>query len=63
LEQLGVLVVRLAKQNCAISEVVPLPWNGLSLALRLFRRVSSDSFYAHLKAVLFSGAGIRSTRV
>src|SRR6218665_1356382 len=47
-------------QNRAFSVVGPSLWNGLSLALRLFPRIVSNSFYAHLKlsflAILESGA-------
>jgi len=39
----------------------PSLWNWLSLALRLFRMVLSNSFYAHLWAVPFSRAGPGST--
>src|SRR6218665_1101596 len=52
--------------NYAESRLLSWPslWNGLSLVLRLFPRIVSNSFYAHLKlsflAVLESGALLRS---
>src|SRR6218665_1535090 len=53
----GLLLVPFAHtaimQNPAFSVVGPSLWNGLSLALRLFPRIVSNSFYAHLKTVLF----------
>jgi len=47
-------------QNRACSVVGPLLWNGLSLALRLFPGIVSNSFYAHLKTFLFGRTGIGS---
>src|SRR6218665_2486577 len=38
----------------------PSLWNGLYLWHRLFPRVVSNSFYAHLKTFLFGRAGIGS---
>src|SRR6218665_3412394 len=40
-------------QNRAFSVVGPSLWSGVSLALRLFPRIVSNSFYAHLKTFLF----------
>src|SRR6218665_3245559 len=48
------------KQNHAFSVVGPSLWYGLSLALRLYPRILSNSFYAHLKTFLFSRTGIGS---
>jgi len=49
----GFLIVPFAhtttKQNHAFSVVCPSLWNGLPLALRLFPRIATNSFYAHLK--------------
>src|SRR6218665_601866 len=60
----GLLLVPFAHtaimQNRAFSVVGPLLWNGLSLALQLFPRIVSNSFYAHLKTFLFSHTGIGS---
>src|SRR6218665_466649 len=33
-------------------------WNGLSLALQLYPRIVSNSFYAHSKTFLFGRTGI-----
>jgi len=41
------------KQNRVFYVVGPSLWNGLYLAPNLFPRIPSDSFYAHLTAVLF----------
>src|SRR6218665_3554653 len=53
----GLLLVPFAHtaimQNRAFSVVGPSLWNGLSLALRLFPRIVSNSFYAYLKTFLF----------
>src|SRR6218665_2746809 len=53
----GLLLVPFAHtatmQNRAFSVVGPSLWNGLSLALRLFPGIVSNSFYAHLKTFLF----------
>src|SRR6218665_2107523 len=38
----------------AFSVVGPSVWNGLPLALRLFPRVHSDTFYSDLKTAIFS---------
>src|SRR6218665_3272704 len=58
----GLLLVPFAHtaimQNRAFSVVGPSLWNGLSLAPRLFPRIVSNSFYAHLKTFLFARAGI-----
>jgi len=64
----GLLLVPFAHtatmQNRAFSVVGPSLWNGLSLALRLFHRIVSNSFYTRLKlsflAVLESGALLSS---
>src|SRR6218665_3148136 len=60
----GLLLVPFAHtaimQNRALSVVGPSLWNGLSLALRLFTRIASNSFYAHLKTFLFGRTGIGS---
>ena len=60
----GLLLVPFAHtafmQNRAFSVVGPSLWNGLSLTLRLFPRVVSNSFYANLKTVLFGRTEIGS---
>jgi|SRR6218665_533239 len=61
----GFLIVPFArpttKQNRVFSVVGPSFWNGgLSLALRFYPRILSNSCYAHLKAFL-SRSGIGST--
>src|SRR6218665_549600 len=38
----------------------PSVWNGLPLELRLLSRMLSDTFYRHLKTVLFDRAGVES---
>jgi len=61
----GVLIVPFAhttsKQNRDCSAVGPSLWYGLFLALRLFPRIVSNSFYAHLKTFLFVRTGIVSS--
>jgi len=61
---MGFLIVPFANtttnQNHAFSVVGASLWNGLALVLRLFPMVLSNSFYDHLKTVLFSRAGIGS---
>src|SRR6218665_3609976 len=58
----GFLIVPFAntttRQNRAFSVADPLCWNMLSFSLRLFPRILSNSFYAHLKAFLFNRTGI-----
>src|SRR6218665_3356490 len=39
----------------------PTVWNSLPPALRLLPRTLSDTFYNHLKTVLFDRAGVGST--
>src|SRR6218665_983727 len=60
----GLLLVAFAHtatmQNRAFSVVGPSLWNVLSLALRLFPRIVSNSFYTHLKTFLFGRTGIGS---
>jgi hypothetical protein len=47
-------------QSHAFSGVGPVVWNALPLELRLFLRSLSDTFYKHLKTVLFVRAGVWS---
>ena len=60
----GLLLVPFAHtaimQNRAFSVVGPSLWNGLSMALQLFHRIVSNSFYAHLKTFLFGRTGLGS---
>ena len=60
----GLLTVPFArtsiKQNRAFSVVGPLIWNSLPLTLRLLPRTPSQTFFSHLKTVLFDRAGIGS---
>src|SRR6218665_3525442 len=47
-------------QNRAFSVVGLSLWNGLSLALRLFPRIVSNSFYAHLKTFILGLTGTKA---
>ena len=47
-------------QSRAFSVVGPVVWNALPLELRLFPRSLSDTFYKHLKTVLFVRTGVGS---
>ena len=60
----GLLTVPFArtstKQNRAFSVVGPLIWNCLPLTLRLLPRTPSQTFFSHLKTVLFDRVGVGS---
>ena len=47
-------------QNRAFPVVGPVVWNALPLELRLFHRSLSDTFFKHLKTVLFVRTGVGS---